>query len=66
MRPDYCPIGGEPCQSMCAEPCSTKEVNRLRRIEKAARNLVAQKGRHNTETAYHRLEEALMTKAEGK
>lgn len=23
MRPDYCPIGGEPCQSMCADPCST-------------------------------------------
>ena len=23
MRPDYCPIGGEPCQSGCATPCST-------------------------------------------
>lgn len=23
MRPDYCPIGGEPCQSLCNEPCST-------------------------------------------
>lgn len=23
MRPDYCPVGGEPCQSMCATPCST-------------------------------------------
>lgn len=22
MRPDYCPIGGEPCQSMCVDPCS--------------------------------------------
>lgn len=22
MRPDYCPVGGEPCQSMCEEPCS--------------------------------------------
>lgn len=22
MRPDYCPIGGEPCQSMCADPCT--------------------------------------------
>ena len=21
-RPDYCPVGGEPCQSMCDEPCS--------------------------------------------
>ena len=23
MRPDYCPIGGEPCQSVCATPCGT-------------------------------------------
>jgi len=23
MRPDYCPIGNEPCQSLCDEPCST-------------------------------------------
>ena len=22
MRPDYCPIGGEPCQSVCVTPCS--------------------------------------------
>jgi len=22
MRPDYCPIGGEPCQSLCNEPCT--------------------------------------------
>lgn len=22
MRPDYCPIGGEPCQSLCDEPCT--------------------------------------------
>lgn len=21
-RPDYCPIGNEPCQSMCDRPCS--------------------------------------------
>ncbi len=21
-RPDECPVGGEPCQSMCDEPCS--------------------------------------------
>lgn len=21
-RPDHCPVGGEPCQSMCDEPCS--------------------------------------------
>ena len=24
MRLGYCPIGGEPCQSLCADPCSTK------------------------------------------
>lgn len=24
MRPDYCHVGGEPCQSVCIEPCSTK------------------------------------------
>lgn len=23
MKPDYCPIGGEPCQSLCADPCRT-------------------------------------------
>ena len=22
MRPDYCPIGNEPCQSLCDEPCT--------------------------------------------
>lgn len=24
MRPDYCPIGGEPCQSVCADPCAVR------------------------------------------
>jgi hypothetical protein len=23
MRPDYCPIGGQPCQSLCDLPCTT-------------------------------------------
>jgi hypothetical protein len=27
MRPDYCPMVNEPCQSMCDIPCS---VNRLK------------------------------------
>ena len=27
MRPDYCPIKGEPCQSLCDKPCS---ANRLK------------------------------------
>jgi hypothetical protein len=22
MKPDYCPVGGEPCQSLCDEPCT--------------------------------------------
>jgi len=25
MRADYCPIGGEPCQSLCTEPCSVRK-----------------------------------------
>ncbi len=35
------------------------EVARLRAIEAAARNLVAQKGRYHTEVAYKRLVEVL-------
>ena len=35
------------------------EIERLRLIETAARNLIAQKGRHNTEIAYKKLEEVL-------
>lgn len=34
-------------------------IERLDRVEAAARNLVDQKGRHNTEVAYRRLAEAL-------
>lgn len=26
MRPDYCPIGEEPCQSMCDKPCSAHRL----------------------------------------
>lgn len=26
MRADYCPIGGEPCQSLCAKPCSARKI----------------------------------------
>jgi hypothetical protein len=25
MRPDYCPIGGQPCQSLCDTPCTTPQ-----------------------------------------
>lgn len=35
------------------------EIERLTKIEQAALNLIAQKGRHNTEQAYKKLEEAL-------
>ena len=28
-QPDYCPIGGEPCQSMCAVPCGTSRIEPL-------------------------------------
>lgn len=28
MRPDYCPIGGEPCQSVCAAPCSVAKQSK--------------------------------------
>jgi hypothetical protein len=26
MRPDYCPIANEPCQSMCETPCSRRKM----------------------------------------
>lgn len=32
-----------------------REIERLRKIEAAAKNLVAQKGRHHTQQAYERL-----------
>ena len=35
------------------------EIERLHKIEAAAKNLTAQKGRHNTEQAYRKLEEAM-------
>ena len=35
------------------------EIARLRKIEAAARNLLAVKGRHHTEQAYKRLDEVL-------
>lgn len=24
-RPDYCPIGNEPCQSLCETPCGSRK-----------------------------------------
>lgn len=26
MKPDYCPMANEPCQSMCNEPCSAHRL----------------------------------------
>lgn len=65
-RPDYCPVGGEPCQSLCETPCTTSsEMKRLRKIEEAARNLVKQKGRHHTQQAYEWLAELVAPNAPG-
>lgn len=47
-------------EALClAIEADKRELERLRRIESAARNLIAQRGRHNTEIAYGRLVEAL-------
>jgi hypothetical protein len=35
------------------------EIEHLRKVEEAARNLLSVKGRHHTEQAYKRLEDAL-------
>lgn len=43
--------GGQDADALLA----ANEIDRLRKIEAAARNLVAQKGRHHTEQAYQRL-----------
>lgn len=32
-RPDECPVGGEPCQSMCDEPCSWQGSTRSKERE---------------------------------
>jgi len=33
MRPDYCPIGGEPCQSLCLTPCGIIKKKQLSKKE---------------------------------
>ena len=42
-----------------------EEIARLRKIEAAAKNLVAQKGRHHTEQAYQRLAALVVPNAKG-
>ena len=55
MKPPMCKHGNT---DECL-PCYDEEIARLRKIEHAAKTLVAQKGRHNTEIAYKRLVDAL-------
>ena len=39
-RPDYCPVGNEPCQSMCDEPCSWSGSKRRREDDALIQQLV--------------------------
>lgn len=40
MRPDYCPIGGEPCQSMCDTPCKARKPLTDEQIEPLAASVI--------------------------
>ena len=40
MRADYCPIGGDPCQSLCADPCSTTKRTRSHACPVCAASMV--------------------------
>ena len=44
MRPDYCPIGNEPCQSLCDTPCSTQQryTTDAMKVRQAVAQAVAQ------------------------
>lgn len=42
MRPDYCPVGGEPCQSLCETPCS----NTRKRLTKKQRATLIEAADH--------------------
>lgn len=51
MRADYCPIGGEPCQSLCTEPCSVlKSVDSalVAQLVEALESLLNDVGRANS------------------
>ena len=39
-RPDYCPVGNEPCQSMCDEPCSWQGSKRKKEDDSLILQLV--------------------------
>lgn len=42
-RAGYCPIGGEPCQSLCDEPCTVNTELRALRADAAIGQLVRRK-----------------------
>jgi len=43
-RTDYCPVGNEPCQSMCATPCGTRKPLTLLQIQRIACELFSSCG----------------------
>jgi hypothetical protein len=48
-RPDYCPVGNEPCQSMCDEPCSWSGSKRRNEDDALIRQMLeALEGVHNS------------------
>jgi hypothetical protein len=38
-RPDYCPIGNQPCQSLCETPCGKRSQLTEEALEAAAKEL---------------------------
>lgn len=49
-RPDYCPVGNEPCQSMCDEPCSWSGSKRRREDDALIQQLVEALEYHRAQT----------------
>lgn len=47
-RAGYCPIGGEPCQSLCEEPCTTvAELADLRALARLGRWCLDESRQHD-------------------
>lgn len=40
-RADYCPVGNEPCQSLCETPCSTRKPLTVEQIKACEREATA-------------------------
>ena len=55
-------ISDESASRVKLDNAAADEIERLRLIEAAAWELIAQKGRHHTEIAYKKLEEVLREK----